>query len=113
MQKVYENYLSKNNHYGYRYYFIKTKLITKSKIKLSQKNIPKARLTLDNHDDVKFFKEIYKLNKSLSMNISDLVKLIKRNKEILEINLKYNEIYKTGVVKLYYLFKSKINFFEI
>ncbi len=114
MAKVYRNYLTKNNHYGYRYYFIKSKICTKSVVNLHLKKIPDARLTLDNSHDVKFFRKVYSLNNnSLSFNMKNLVKFIKENKNIVLINLKYNEIYKNKLVKLYYRYRSKRYYFEI
>jgi len=97
IRTVWNNHLTEQNDTGFIYYFTRTGLCTMARIKpLKPEHVhEKARLTLDYPEDLTFFEALFKelYQERPAFGIDEIVSLLNRRPELVEINSMVDEDY--------------------
>ena len=105
IQKISQQYLTKNNEDGFYLYFTKLNLVSK-KIKIQiARSFKRSRFTIDYFEDFEFFKKVISLLNKKTISLRNLKSILKKNSELIKINEHRNNLYKKNLkkkVKLFY-----------
>jgi spore coat polysaccharide biosynthesis protein SpsF len=97
VRTVWRNHLTHQNDTGFIYYFTRTGLCRAASIKpLRPEHVhEKARLTLDYPEDLAFFEALFMelYRERIAFGVDEIVSLLRRRPDLLEINSMVNEEY--------------------
>lgn len=97
IRTVWSNHLTQQNDTGFIYFFTRTGLCKSARIKpLKAEHVhEKARLTLDYPEDLKFFEALFEelYQEGPPFGIAEIVSLLRRRPELLELNAMVDEQY--------------------